>query len=85
MIGDGNLWFDAVTTFDNNRTALAVLKKEKFMIKLLLNNDVQIFDYDTIQPVRLPLNNQNESRYIIRINGDHLHEIVKRCLKELLK
>ena len=90
LIGDGNLWLDAVSSVDNNGVALAALKlaalkKEKFVIKILSNNDVQIFDYDTRQPARLPLNNQNESRHIIRISDDHLYEIVKSCLKELLK
>ena len=84
LIGDGNLWFDDVSEFDEGFARVG-LNGKSYYIKILSNNEVQFYDYEIKKPIPSPLNNQNESRHIIRINGDHLYEIVKNCLKELLK
>ena len=84
LIGDGNLWFDDVGGVSEG-FAMVRLNRKFYFIKILSNNEVQFYDYVTQEPIPSPLNNQNESRYIIRINDDHLNEIVKNCLKELLK
>ena len=84
LIGNGNLWFDYVgDSVDGLRRVK--LNGESYYIKILSNNEVQFYDYKTKKPIPSPLNNQNESRDIIRINDDHLHEIVKNCIKKLLK
>ena len=84
LIGNGNLWFDDAWRF-NEGLAKVKLNEEFYLIKILSNNEVQFYDYKTRKPIPSPLNNQNESRHIRRINDDHLNEIVKNCLKELLK
>ena len=84
LIGNGNLWFDYVgDSVDGLR--MVKLNGKSYYIKILSNNEVQFYDYKAKKPIPSPLNNQNESRHIIRINDDHLNEIVKNCLKELLK
>ena len=84
LIGDGNLWFDDAWGF-NKGFARVGLNGKSYYIKILSNNEVQFYDYETKEPIPSPLNNQNESRHIIRINDDHLQEIVKSCIKKLLK
>ena len=84
LIGNGNLWFDYVgDSVDGLRRVK--LNGKSYYIKILSNNEVQFYDSKTRKPIPSPLNNQNESQHIIRINDDHLNEIVKNCLKELLK
>ena len=84
LIGDGNLWFDDVCSFDEGGVWVE-LNGKYYVIKILSNNEVQFYDYKTKKPIPSPLNKQNESRHIIRISDDHLYEIVKSSLKELLK
>ena len=84
LIGNGNLWFDDAWWFKEGLAGVE-LNQKFYIIKILSNNEVQFYDPETKKPIPSPLTNQNESQHIIRINDDHLYEIVKSCLKELLK
>ena len=61
LIGDGNLWFDGVGLF-NEGFASVRLNGKFYLIKLLSNNELQFYDYETQKPIPSPLTNQNESK-----------------------
>ena len=61
LIGDGNLWFDFVGGFKEG-FAIVRLNEKFYFIKILSNNEVQFYNYNTKKPIPSPLNNQNESK-----------------------
>ena len=83
LIGDGNLWFDdAEASF--NGFKIVRLNGEYYYIKILSNNEVQFYDSDTKKPIPSPLNNQNESKKIIKLKAFQLQEMIKQCLTEII-
>ena len=83
LIGDGNIWFDDVWPFSNS-SATVLINGEYYYIKILSNNEVQFCDYETHKPIPSPLNNQNESKKIIKLNAFQLQEIIKQCLTTII-
>ena len=83
LIGNGNLWFDYVTDF-NEGFAIVKLNEKFYIIKILSNNEVQFYDYETKKPIPSPLTNQNESKKIIKLKACQLQEIIKQCLTEII-
>ena len=83
LIGDGNLWFDTVNSFHEG-LARVELNEEFYYIKILSNTEVQFYDSDTKKPIPSPLNNQNESKTIIKLKAFQLQEIIKQCLTEII-
>ena len=83
LIGNGNIWFDYVTDF-NEGFAIVKLNEKFYIIKILSNNEVQFYDYETKKPIPSPLTNQNESKKIIKLNACQLQEIIKQCLTEII-
>ena len=61
LIGDGNLWFDNAWA-DVNGLRGVKLNEKFYFIKLLSNNELQFYDYETQKPIPSPLTNQNESK-----------------------
>ena len=61
LIGDSNLWFDDASFFQYG-FAKVDLNEKFYYIKILSNNEVQFYDYNTKQPIPSPLTNQNESK-----------------------
>ena len=61
LIGDSNLWFDDASFFQYG-FAKVDLNEKFYYIKILSNNKVQFYDYNTKQPIPSPLTNQNESK-----------------------
>ena len=83
LIGNGNLWFDYIEGF-NEGFAQVELNEKFYLIKILSNNEVQFYDYKTKKPIPSPLNNQNESKKIIKLKAFQLQEIIKQCLTEII-
>ena len=83
LIGNGHLWFDGIWSF-NEGFASVRLNGKFYLIKLLSNNEVQFYDYETQKPISSPLTNQNESKKIIKLKAFQLQEIIKQCLTTII-
>ena len=84
LIGDGNLWFDFVGGFKEG-FAIVRLNEKFYFIKILSNNEVQFYNYNTKKPIPSPLNNQNESKRKmigLRITESQYRKLLKEMTAE---
>ena len=84
LISNGNLWFDDVSFFQYG-FAKVELNEKFYYIKILSNNEVQFYDYNTKQPIPSPLNNQNESKRKmigLRITESQYRKLLKEMTAE---
>lgn len=82
LIGNGNLWFDYVSNFNQNGYALVELNNLDYFI----DEKGNFYDYETKQPITSPIdNNTDESKkYIKNIIKESINNYLKRNLMEYL-